>query len=112
MQEALTLNSWVFGLLLVMWFAAYMTGQAMANTWRPAWQAAIYGAMLGLVDRFLVFALYEGELLSIDGYLIDAAILIAFAWSAFRLTQVHRMVSQYPWLYERTGPFGWREKRG
>ncbi len=112
MQEALTLNSWVFGLLLVMWFAAYMTGQALANTWRPVWQVLMYGAMLGLVDRFLVFALYQGELLSIGGYLIDAAILIAFAGSAFRLTQAHRMVSQYPWLYERTGPFSWRQKRG
>jgi hypothetical protein len=112
MREALTLNPWVFGLLFVMWFAAYMTGRALADSWRPAWQAAIYAAMLGLVDRFLVFALYEGELLSIGGYLIDAAILIGFGWSAFRLTQVHRMVSQYPWLYERTGPFSWREKRG
>ncbi len=112
MQEALTLNPWVFGLLFAMWFATYMTGQALANTWRPAWQAAMYGAMLGLVDRFLVFALYGGELLSIGGYLIDAAILIGFGWLAFRLTQVHRMVSQYPWLYERTGPFSWRDIRG
>ncbi len=112
MQEALTLNPWVFGLLFVMWFATYMTGQALANSWRSVWQVAIYGAMLGLVDRFLVFALYGGELLSMGGYLIDAAILIGFGWLAFRLTQVHRMVSQYPWLYERTGPFSWREKRG
>jgi len=22
------------------------------------------------------------------------------------------MVSQYPWLYERSGPFGWRERVG
>lgn len=112
MVETLTLNPWVFSLMLIMWFAAYMTGQALANSWRPVWQVVMYGAMLGLVDRFLVFALYEGEITSAGGYLIDAAILVAFAWLAYRVTQVHRMVTQYPWLYERDGPFSWRRKRG
>jgi putative effector of murein hydrolase len=34
-------------------------------------------------------------------------ILIALA--AHRLTRARKMVNQYPWLYERTGPFGWRD---
>ena len=38
MQEALALNPWTFMLMSLMWFAAYMTGQGLANTWRPAWQ--------------------------------------------------------------------------
>jgi len=29
---------------------------------------------------------------------------------AYRLTQAHKMVAQYPWLYERAGLFAWREK--
>ncbi len=110
MQEALTLNPWIFGLLIVMWFAAYMTGQGLANLWRPAWQILLYGLMLGLVDRFLVFGLFEGPLLSLAGYLIDTAILLAVAGVGYRLTQVHRMVGQYPWLYERAGLFSWRAR--
>lgn len=94
----------------VMGFAAYMTGQAVANTWRPAWQVVIYGALLGLADRFLTFALFKGELLSLTGYAIDTATLLAIALFAYRVTRVHRMVHQYPWLYERDGLFGWREK--
>ena len=94
----------------VMGFAAYMTGQAVANTWKPAWHAIAYTLLLGLVDRFLVYALFEGQLLSLGGYVLDCAVLVAVALLAFRLAQVRKMVHQYPWLYARSGPFFWREK--
>ncbi len=102
-----------FGITVgLMGFAAYMTGQALANTWKPTWHAVVYCIMLGFADRFLTFALFEGRLLSLTGYLIDTAVLIAISLFAYRLNQAHRMVTQYPWLYERAGPFGWRTKRG
>lgn len=90
--------------------AAWMTGQAIATTWRPAWQVAVYAFLLGLADRFIVFALFGGELLSIAGYLVDSVVLLAISMTAYRLTLVARMVRQYPWLYERMGAFGWRER--
>jgi hypothetical protein len=90
--------------------AAFLMGQAMAETWRPAWQNIVYGALLALGDRFIVFALFGEDLLSIWGYLLHAAVLIAIALIAFRLTRAWRIVRQYPWLYERTGLFTWREK--
>ena len=96
--------------LVIMGFAAYMTGMGLANTWRPVWQPVLYSALLGFADRFLTFALFEGELLSLTGYLIDSAALIAISLFAYRSTQARRMVSQYPWLYVRAGLFGWREK--
>ncbi|HSO42876.1 MAG TPA: hypothetical protein VLR47_08575, partial [Rhodospirillales bacterium] len=34
---------------VVIGFAAYMTGQAIANTWRPAWQLVVYALLLGVV---------------------------------------------------------------
>jgi uncharacterized membrane protein HdeD (DUF308 family) len=91
-------------------FAAYMTGQAMANTWRPVWQLFLYGVLLGFASRFLIFALFDGELLSMTGYAIDTVVLIAIAWFAFRLTRARKMVHQYPWLYERSGLFGWKSR--
>jgi len=94
----------------VMGFAAYMTGQAVANTWKPAWQAVAYTLLLGCVDRFLMYALFDGELLSPVGYVVDTAVLTAIALFAFRIAQVRKMVQQYPWLYARSGPFSWREK--
>jgi uncharacterized membrane protein len=94
----------------LMGFAAFMTGQALANTWKPMWHAVVYAILLGFADRFLTFALFEGELLSLSGYLVDTAVLVAIILLAFRITQVRKMVSQYPWLYERVGLFGWRQK--
>jgi hypothetical protein len=96
--------------LVIMGFAAYMTGMGLANTWRPIWQPVFYAALLGFADRFLVFSLFDGELLSLTGYLIDSVSLILISLFAYRSAQARRMVSQYPWLYERAGLFGWREK--
>ena len=90
--------------------AAFLMGQALAETWRPAWQNVLYGALLAMGDRFIVFALFGEELLSIWGYLVHAAVLIAIALTAYRMTRAWRIVRQYPWLYERTGLFTWREK--
>ena len=95
--------------VMVMGFAAYMTGHALANTWKPFWHAVVYIILLGFADRFLTFALFEGELLSPAGYLIDTAVLLAICAVGYRITQAGKMVSQYPWLYRRAGPFGWRE---
>ncbi len=94
----------------IMGFTAFMTGQALANTWRPLWQAVLYSFLLGLADRFLTWGLFEGELLSLSGYLFDSLVLTAISLTAFRLTRARKMVTQYPWLYERSGLFGWREK--
>ncbi|MDR3514358.1 MAG: hypothetical protein P4M00_00965 [Azospirillaceae bacterium] len=88
--------------------AAFMAGQAAANSWRPAWNAALNAALLGLGDRFLCYALFDGPLLTLSGYLIHTAVLMLFCFAAYRMTLARNMVVQYPWLYERSGLFGWR----
>ena len=92
-------------------FAAFMTGQALASTWRPLRQVVFYSLLLGFVDRFLTWALFQGESLLLSGYLIDTAVIFTIALLAFRLTLARRMTTQYPWLYERAGIFSWRERR-
>jgi Na+/H+ antiporter NhaA len=96
----------------VMGFAAYATGQALANIWKPAWHAVIYALLLGFGDRFLTFALFEGKLLSLSAYLMDTAVLVLITLLSYRLSLARKMVRQYPWLYRRTGPFSWRRKQG
>ena len=90
--------------------SAVMTGRALALTWRPYWLAIPYAILMGLGCRFLTFALFEGELLSVSGFLASTLVLLVYCLVAYRLTQVARVVQQYPWLYERAGPFSWREK--
>jgi len=87
--------------------AAAMMGQAVAVTWRPFWQVIIYSILLGLADRFLVFALFEGTLLSLSGFVIHTVTVMALASLAFRISRARNMVNQYPWLYKRSGLFGW-----
>jgi branched-chain amino acid transport system ATP-binding protein len=89
-------------------FAAFATGRALAGTWRPMWWTAPYCLLLGLVDRFLQWSLFDGTLLSAEAYAADVAVLIVIALFAYRVTQARRMVRQYPWLYARAGLFSWR----
>jgi hypothetical protein len=98
--------------VLLMGFASFMTGQAVASTWRPMWQIVPYSLLLGVADRFLSWSLFGGELFLLSGYIADSLVLMGIAALAYRLTLAHKMVTQYPWVYERTGPFTWREKTG
>jgi hypothetical protein len=91
--------------------AGIAMGQAMARAWRPRALVVVYALLLGGGDRFLVLALFGGPLLSISGYLVDTTAVMALALAAYQATRAYRMVTQYPWIYERTGIFGWRERR-
>ncbi len=100
-----------FGLTVLLFGAAGMaTGRALARNWRPFWQTIPYAALLGIGDRFLLYALFDGELLSASGYLAGTAILLILCVLAYRLTQARLMVRQYPWLYEAAGPLSWRRR--
>ena len=73
-------------------FAAFMTGQALAATWRPAWQDRRPIAFCWrLVDRFFAWALFDGTLLSLAGYAIDTLVLLVGSRClAYRLTRSAR----------------------
>jgi hypothetical protein len=92
--------------------AAILTGRALADGWKAPWQvvAACFG--LALADRFLVYALFGGELLHLSGFVIHFLVITALALAAHRITAARKMVNQYPWRYQRTSLFGYREKPG
>ncbi len=92
--------------------AAIMTGRALADGWKPPWQVVLACFGLDLANRFLVYALFGGQLLSLSGFLISLVVITALALAAHRITGVRKMVSQYPWRYERLSLFSYREKSG
>ena len=110
--------------LILFGFASVLMGNAIADTWRPWWQNVTYGFLLAIADQFLGFALFGGpffvdSLVSTNAqpfwpalmeYLFDAVVLSAISLFAYRVTLARKMVSQYPWLYERAGLMGWRPK--
>jgi hypothetical protein len=105
---------WLFLLVSVVMggWAAWMTGRAVARTWRPTYQLLLYTLLLGAVVRFIHYALFHGTLLSLRFYLIDTVILFAFAFAGWRYNRAWQMVTQYRWLYEPNGPFGWKPRAG
>ena len=88
--------------------AAWLTGRAIAQTWRPFWHLVIYTALLGGAVRFVHFALFEGTLLSPASYGADTLYLLVIAALSWRMARAGQMATQYYWLYERTGPLTWR----
>lgn len=105
-------NFWNFLIMTVVIAggAAFMAGRALAFKWRPLWMAIAYMVPLAAALRFFHYALFNGSLLSLHYFLVDFVILIAAALIGYRLMRVEQMTSQYPWLYERSGPFAWRSR--
>lgn len=91
--------------------AAWMTGKAMAETWKSQFTLTLYLLLLGAVVRFAHFALFEGHLLSLQFYLVDTVILLVFGFLGFRYSRTNQMVTQYHWLYERVSPLSWRSRK-
>jgi hypothetical protein len=114
MQSLLGTSLGVFiGLtVIIIGGAAIMTGRALADGWRSPVQVVFACFGLALANRFLIYALFGGELLHLSGFLIDFAVITAMALVAHRLTVVHKMIGQYPWRYERESLWTYREKSG
>ena len=89
---------------------AWLTGRAIAGTWRPAWQVAIYMLILGGAVRFIHMALFGGTLLSPHYYVVDTLFCLAFVFAGYRYTRAHQMVRQYGWLNEGAGLMRWRRR--
>ncbi len=88
--------------------AAWLTGRAIAQTWRPPWHLVAYVALLGAAVRFVHFALFEATLISPPSYAVDTVYLLLLSALAWRMTRAAQMATQYYWLYDRTSPFTWR----
>jgi|SRR5688500_9893305 hypothetical protein len=101
---------WVFLLVTVAMGggAAWITGRAIAQTWRPAWHLVVYVGLLAAAVRFFHYALFWEPLVSPGNFAIDYLILAAISALSHRAQRARRMTGQYPWLFERAGPLGWR----
>jgi branched-chain amino acid transport system ATP-binding protein len=96
--------------MILFGLGAFLTGQAIAEQWRPAGRVVMACLGLAIADRLFTVALFEGPLLSAPGLVVSTSYLVAVGLLGWRLTQVRKMVTQYPWLYERAGLFSWRSK--
>ena len=104
---------WTFLLVTVLMggLAAYASGKAIAQTWRPFRQILLYMLALAAAVRFCHFALFEEPLLSLPSYVVDFAIAFVAASLGYRLARARQMAVQYGWLFRRLGPLAWRPVR-
>lgn len=112
MQNFLGGSSWsaFVGInVIILWFA-WMTGRGLALRWRAWWRCVPYAVLLALASRFLGFSLFGGELMSVPSLFCTTAMTVVLSLFAYRVTKVHKLISQYDWFYERSGLLGWREK--
>ncbi len=90
--------------------AAWLSGRALARAWLGRGRLLAYVLLLTCGVRFLHFALFEGHLLTLHYFLVDAVVLIIFGLLGFQYQRAEQMARQYSWLYERSGPFSWRAR--
>jgi len=104
---------WVFLLVTVAigGSAAFLTGRAMAQTWRPFWHIPFYMLGIAAAVRFFHFALFGEPLISLNNFLIAYAVTMAAAALGHRRVRARQMAGQYSWLYRPSGLFGWRRVR-
>ena len=91
-------------------WCSFQLGKAMANSWQSRSLMIFYVLLLTTFDRFLLFALFEQKLLSITMFLIDFIALSIISWISYKITKINYMVNQYPWKYQKTGFFSYKNK--
>jgi len=103
----------VFGGLTIacMCSAAALLGITFAREWRPARHLLPFGIALGLIDRAVAHALFQADLFSPGGFVIDTYCIILTGVLAYRFTLAAQLQRQYPWIYRRFLLFGWRRIR-
>lgn len=103
---------WLFLLVtcLMGGWGAWMTGRAMASTWRRYPVLVAYLAILALAVRFIHFALFQGTLVSPHYYLVDLLVVQIIGAVGYRMTRVAQMTAKYRWLYLPNGPLFWRDR--
>jgi hypothetical protein len=90
--------------------AAFLAGRALATGWQSVGLLVFYMLLFTCGLRFLDYALFQSNMLSLKYFISHGLIVLAFALLGYRLKRVSQMTTQYPWLYEQSGFFGWRDK--
>ena len=91
-------------------WAGWMAARGLARAWRPFWQCVPALLAVAAAVRFIHFALFDGTLLSLHYYAVDAIVVMIVGTAGYRWTRTRQMTSQYRWLYERTSPLTWRAR--
>ena len=91
-------------------WTAWRTGKSCAEGWKSYSTVVIYTLLLGVAIRFIHHALFNGNMLAFQYYVVDTVVLLLFATAGFRYYRTKQMTNNYYWLYEKASPFSWKAK--
>ena len=89
---------------------AWLTGRAVAITWRSKLALVRYVVLLTMAVRFIHYALFQGTLTSPWYFTVDLIVLLIIAFAGMQMTRSAQMAGQYGFEYERIGRFGWKHR--
>ena len=98
LYEEASLGTFLFVTIVLGGAAGYLSGRAIAMTWRSRWSLipAALGVALGV--RFIHFALFDATFLSLHYYAVDAVLIFAAAFAGYRMARTRQMARQYGFL--------------
>ncbi|MDX2155873.1 MAG: hypothetical protein SFW09_05105 [Hyphomicrobiaceae bacterium] len=96
----------LFVTLILGGLGAFVSGRAIAQTWRPLWHVPVYMLALAAAVRFIHFAIFGEVLFSLRNYAVDLAVLTLLAVAGFRAMRSRQMLDQYGWLPAADRPGG------
>ncbi|TCV74624.1 hypothetical protein EDE05_103380 [Neorhizobium sp. R1-B] len=99
-----------FLVLVIGFWTAWRAGKAAAEGWNNYLTVVVYTLLLGVVMRFLHFALFQGPFIDAFYYILDVVILLVFSSAGYRIRRTRQMVQNYYWLYEPTSAFSFKKK--
>lgn len=111
LHEAESIGLFLLVTVVMGGWAGWMAARGLARAWRPFRQCVPALLAVAAAVRFIHFALFDGTLLSLHYYAVDAAVVMVVGAAGFRATRTRQMTSQYRWLYEKTSPLTWRERK-
>lgn len=98
LYEEAHLTTFLFVTIVLGGGAAWLSGRAIAMTWRPRWSLIPTALAIGGGVRFIHFALFDAVFLSPYYYMIDTVFIFAFALAGYRIARRRQMARQYGFL--------------
>jgi hypothetical protein len=102
------LGVFLFATLVIGGGGGFLTGRALAQTWRPVWQLPASALLLTLWVRFLHHAMFAEPFLPLGNLAVDYVVVLATCALGYRLTRARQIATQYGFAFERSGLLGWR----
>jgi hypothetical protein len=98
LYEEASLGTFLFVTMALGGAAGWLSGRAVALTWRPRWSLIPAAMAVGLGVRFIHFALFDATFLSLQYYAVDTVVIFIAAFAGYRVSRTRQMASQYGFL--------------